>query len=825
VGLLGRGGMGEVYRADDLKLGQSVALKFIARSMPQTGPVLARFNQEVRLARQVTHPNVCRVFDIIETEGRPFIAMEYIDGEDLSSLLRRIGRLPSDKALEVARQLLAGLAAIHEQGAVHCDLKPANVMLDGRGRVRITDFGLADLTGKDGQGAGTPAYMAPEQIANQALTPRSDIYSLGLVLYEIFTGKQAFAPTRIGERQHPSDDWPTPPSQIVKDLDPHIEQVIVRCLEKDPLKRPASAQQLARALPGGDPLTAALEAGETPSPEMLVAADDNGLLSGSAAFMFICLTVIFIGMTFFLARYGSEVGLAHLEVSPEELEVRARDIVRHLGYSDHPQDSSSWLERDDEYLAYQAFHEPSTRWYRFLETDAFGPITLWYRQSPRLLIPLNGDYFVKKTDPPLDVSGMVSVRVTSQGRLLDLLAIPSRMGETTGTVAKFGWQSLFEAAGFNESRFAVAVPKQLPPVPFDERSEWDGRSDSGTPIHITAAALNGKPVYFEVAGPWSHTTEKGIAPLENPFAGSVTNAETFFVNSVTVLIVLSVFITGAIFARRNIRVGRGDRKGAFQLSALTFLLTLLLWIFRGHFVLDISSTYLMLSRTLGEALLLGSLVWLSYMALEPNVRRLWPRCLISWARLSSSKFRDPLVARDVLAGSMIGALVGALNYVETFLPYCFNIRGITPSQVSLELLSDPRHFSGALVSALQQAVLRALLFPTLLFLTRLVVRRNWLAITVTAVVLIASSLTPGNVLVDLPITDAQMALLIFVLMRFGLIALFIASFLNLLIAIAPITLRISDWYAGRSILIFLLILTIALYGFRTSQSRRPLSRN
>src|SRR5437879_5819631 len=192
VGLLGRGGMGEVYRADDLKLGQAVAMKFLANTLPQTAAILTRFSQEVRLARQITHPNVCRVFDINEADGRPFIAMEYIDGEDLSSLLRRIGRLPPDKALEVARQLFAGLAAIHEQGAVHCDLKPANVMLDGRGRVRITDFGLADLTGKDGHGAGTSAYMAPEQLAMQRITPKSDIYSLGLVLYELFTGQQAF---------------------------------------------------------------------------------------------------------------------------------------------------------------------------------------------------------------------------------------------------------------------------------------------------------------------------------------------------------------------------------------------------------------------------------------------------------------------------------------------------------------------------------------------------------------------------------------------------------------------------------------------------------
>src|SRR5271166_5913896 len=172
VSPLGKGGMGEVYRAEDLKLGQTVALKFLPRSVAQTEEALDRFTREVRLARQVSHPNVCRVFDIGEADGRTFLTMEYVDGEDLASLLRRIGRLPADKGLEIARQLCAGLAAAHEHGVVHRDLKPANAMLDGRGRVRITDFGLAGFSGEDGDRAGTPAFMAPEQLAGGEVTPK-----------------------------------------------------------------------------------------------------------------------------------------------------------------------------------------------------------------------------------------------------------------------------------------------------------------------------------------------------------------------------------------------------------------------------------------------------------------------------------------------------------------------------------------------------------------------------------------------------------------------------------------------------------------------------
>ncbi|HVF59314.1 MAG TPA: serine/threonine-protein kinase, partial [Thermoanaerobaculia bacterium] len=191
VALLGRGGMGEVYRADDLRLGQTVALKFLPAELAEGRERLERFYSEVRLARQVSHPNVCRVYDVGEAGGRSFLAMEYVDGEDLASLLRRIGRLPEDKALEVARQLCAGLAAVHDRGLLHRDLKPANVMLDGHGRVRLTDFGLA-AAAAEAQGselAGTPQYMAPEQFAGRGLSPRSDVYALGLVLYELFTGK------------------------------------------------------------------------------------------------------------------------------------------------------------------------------------------------------------------------------------------------------------------------------------------------------------------------------------------------------------------------------------------------------------------------------------------------------------------------------------------------------------------------------------------------------------------------------------------------------------------------------------------------------------
>jgi serine/threonine protein kinase len=166
VSLLGRGAMGEVYRAEDLRLGQSVALKLVAGRVARGDDQVRRFINEVRLARGIAHPNVCRVYDIAEAEGWLYLSMEFVDGETLESLLRRIGRLPGEKALDIARQLCAGLTAAHDRAVLHRDLKPSNIMVDGRGQIRIMDFGLAVATGEStlGELAGTAAYMAPEQL-------------------------------------------------------------------------------------------------------------------------------------------------------------------------------------------------------------------------------------------------------------------------------------------------------------------------------------------------------------------------------------------------------------------------------------------------------------------------------------------------------------------------------------------------------------------------------------------------------------------------------------------------------------------------------------
>jgi tetratricopeptide (TPR) repeat protein/predicted Ser/Thr protein kinase len=237
---LGRGGMGDVWQADDLILGTPVAIKLIHSTRPSARAAILN---EVRLARQVTHPAVCRVFDVGEAEGELFCSMELVRGEDLAKLLRRAGRLPVEKVIDITRQLCAGLAAAHARGVLHRDLKPANVLIDDEGLVRITDFGIAIPRDKTGNHVliGTPGYMAPEQlVAGAALSERTDIYALGVVMYELIAGSHPMTHAGAGGA-------PEPLSTLVP-VDPAIDRLVLRTLSANPDDRPPSAMAVADAL-------------------------------------------------------------------------------------------------------------------------------------------------------------------------------------------------------------------------------------------------------------------------------------------------------------------------------------------------------------------------------------------------------------------------------------------------------------------------------------------------------------------------------------------------------------------------------------------------
>src|SRR5271156_1644683 len=637
IALLGKGGMGEVYRADDLTLGQGVALKFLPDEAARDEGLLERFRNEVRIARRVSHPNVCRVYDVGDVDGQTFFTMEYVDGEDLASLLRRIGRLPPDKALDIARQLCAGLAAAHGKGVLHRDLKPANIMLDGRGQAVIMDFGLAgiadNIRGPEVR-SGTPAYMSPEQLAGTEVTPRSDIYALGLVLYEVFTGKRAFtektAEKTAGVLHGHGDRTPSRPSSVVKDLDPIVEKVILRCLEVEPTARPATALAVAAAMPGGDPLAAALAAGETPSPQMVAAAGETTGLRPRTAVLCLAAAILGLGLVSYCAIKTSGMGKLGLEQSPEVLTQKAKEIVSQLGYTEKQADTAVDFIDGKDFLNYvEENDKPHPRWDEVLSGRP-APLQFSYRQSAQFMMGIDfhdstlTPGMVTEDDPPPILSGMVNLTMDPRGRLTFFQAIPAQVqSENADThVQAVDWNVLFREAGLDATQFKTTEPLWTSLAASDTRAAWTGTwPGTSRPLRVEAAAFEGKPVFFSLIGPW--TRPQRMKP-DRPTTAAQRAGNLFLL-----AMVLSVVGGAALLARRNYIRGRGDRRGAFRLACVLFATLIGVWLCRGHMVPGLEMLF-PFTMAISTALFFSGLIWLLYLSLEPYVRRHWPQALVSW---------------------------------------------------------------------------------------------------------------------------------------------------------------------------------------------------
>jgi serine/threonine-protein kinase len=838
IALLGKGGMGEVYRADDLTLGQAVALKFLPDEAARDEGLLERFRNEVRIARRVSHPNVCRVYDVGDVDGHTFFTMEYVDGEDLASLLRRIGRLPGDKALDIARQLCAGLAAAHGKGVLHRDLKPANIMLDGRGQVVVTDFGLAGLT-DDIRGneirSGTPAYMAPEQLAGKEVSVRSDIYALGLVLYEVFTGKRAFtekSTTPASDRGERTSSRPSPnrPSSVVKDLDPIVEKVILRCLEIEPSARPATVLSVAAALPGGDPLAAALAAGETPSPQMVAAAGESAGLRPRAAV--ICLAAVLLGLALaaYFSIHYSALEKMRLEQTPEVLTQKSREIIARLGYEGRPADSAFNLRYDGDFQDYVEKNDKPPRWDDVLASRP-SLLQYWYRQSPDSMVAsdftdnLLTPGIVTRSDPPTVLSGMINLELDPQGRLTYFQAIPpQKLGEkgekndaaaaVTPPAATFDWSILFTAAGLDPAKFQPAQPTWTSLAASDARMAWTG-SWPGTarPLRVEAAAFQGKPVFFSLIGSW--TKPERVKSTEKKSIGERAG------RIIGLLLLCSLLLGSASLARRNYRQGRGDRAGALRLGTVMFLLEMGLFLCRSHFG-TLGDTVGLSIIAASTALFIAGVTWLMYLALEPWVRRHWPKTIISWSRLLSGGVSDPLVGRDILFGVLLG-VVWILVFQIRYIPMMR--MGASPATFSTDALMGGREALGVWLRQWPQSIQSTLVFFFVLFGLKVLLRKEWIAaIVFVAIFAVPPGLSSTYIAVEMPAQILVYSIAVLIVLRFGFVPLACAIFTINLTAIVPLSADFSAWYMTPSILALLSVMALAGWGFYHSLGGEPLWR-
>ena len=382
------------------------------------------------------------------------------------------------------------------------------------------------------------------------------------MLYEVFTGKKVFEAATLEElvRLHESS---TPPSisSHVKEVDPLVERVILRCLERDPRNRPTSVAQVSAALPGGDPLAAAIAAGETPSPEMVAAAPKEGALRPAVAIA--CLAAFFIelALVMFLSGRLMYHNNLPLEKSPEVLAYQSSNLIKSFGYADSPADVAYGIWEDTAYYAYTRQRESSFEDWKRLETGQPLLYYFWYRQSPRLMPPTSTK--VTLSDPPMDTSGMAKVILDVRGRLVEFYAIPPQV-DTMASTAQPDWSAAFTQAGLDMVNFKQVESVWIPPTYADTRIAWEGAyaDHADIPIRVEAAAYRGRLVYFHIIPPWEKPTrQEEVSGVASRQAAGFILAAVFF----------AVIAASVLLARRNLRLGRGDRKGAFKLAVLRII--------------------------------------------------------------------------------------------------------------------------------------------------------------------------------------------------------------------------------------------------------------
>lgn len=828
VSLLGEGGMGRVYRAEDLRLNLTVALKFMPRLAGLDPLWRRRIEREVKLSRAVSHSNVCRVFDLGEVDGIPFISMEFVEGEDLAVLLRRIGRITTDRAVPIARQICAGLAASHAQGVLHRDLKPSNVMLDAKGRVRITDFGLAVVAGRIEQTempAGTPRYMAPELFVGAAASEQSDIYALGLVLYELFTGAAAFTGKAPAEysRLHRREE-PAVPSSVAPDIDPNVEAVILACLRKDPAERPASVLHVAAGLPGGDLLAAALDAGEIPTRELLAAAAARGTIDRHGMRRIAFASLVLLGVAIALGIGTHPITHSGGAKSPEVLREKARAIAVLAGLTGAPVDSDvRFLSTTEVELFDDAEHRRS----RSLLSSADDAPLFCYRETRTASLPREVDLllFIMPGTEPLRFSpsptGVTTVILDATGRLVYFESHEIAQAEGVNAHAVSDWKSFILASGRDPQTLAPADSSFARISGTDETIAYfsPAAGESIPSARIEVAGTNNRPFYFGVF-------KDSTTPRTASFMSSAARWRS--VKTIRNLVFLVLVAASLPAAWRNRRSG-GDVVGAIRVAGFIFIVRLVGALISIRHLGGGADAIDALARTLASALAEAAIVLLFYLALERQVRRRWPRTLGSWSRLLTGAVRDPFVGRDVLMGCLVGYFWATLVFLDRTLPVWMGWEHRSQLRVdqSLNHLLGPRSAVAGTIESVRSGVYQGMVMLCVLVLaTWLAGRRKWPALLIAWVIsflMYAPAATHPVMawtiyaLVGLPVG-------LFLLLNWGLLSLLAALLVAELLGVFPMTADLGAWYAGYGLWGIATALGLGTWGFiqsRQSTLRTP----
>ena len=603
-------------------------------------------------------------------------------------------------------------------------------------------------------------------------------------------------------------------------LDPAVERAILGCLEKEPRRRPASPLVVAAMLTGSDPLEAALAAGETPSPELVAAAGESTGLRPAFAWGLLGLTLVGLALVPLVGSSFRLLEKVPAGKAPAALEDRARDFIRRVvsgatdtddawglgaewGYTGHIKEKSAALDRWDA-----------------LATGNPPVLQFWYRQSPRPLVSMQPSGKIYWGKPALEISGMSGLQYDMEGRLLKFYAVPPQLEpESASPGPAPDWSALFAEARLDPASFRAVAPRWTPSFYVDARAAWEGawpgRPD--IPVRIEAAAHRGRPAWFEIVWPWSRPERMGA---------SAWPSDKILRQAVFLTLVLLLLGAAGFMARRNLVLGRGDRRGAFRVSLLLTGVGLVAWALGAHNVADWNAQAGLVFRGAGAVILEAAFVWLVYLAVEPYARRLRPWTLVAWTRFLGGGFSDPVVGRDVLAGVAWAVLVYYLNALRYLVPPLFGAAAPEPSYSYLDTLLGAGPLASVALNTASECILFALGSLLLFVLVRTLLRRDALAIAVLAVVLIApSGYSMGeSAWLAVPISILVMVSWILLLLRFGLLAAWVGEFVYEVLFIFPITTDLASWKAGPTLVALPLLALLCVFAFRNTLGGTGLRR-
>jgi hypothetical protein len=452
----------------------------------------------------------------------------------------------------------------------------------------------------------------------------------------------------------------------------------------------------------------------------------------------------------------------------------------------------------------------------------------WYRQSPAYLIPASQGG-VTADDPPLVVPMMARIFLDTKGNLVEFQAVASGAGSSGDSPFSTDWKALFDAAGLDIASFRPINSDWISPVNSEAHATWEGSypDQPSTKIRVRAAAYRDRPVYFRIFGPWTDISDRKVQYTPSGRrAGFQPGAQSRFFFTFSFIVFAVASLMCALLARRNLRIGRGDRRGAFRLALCIFAARLLAWLFQTHHVPALGEMELFYTAV-AWALFYAGVSWLLYIALEPYVRRNWPLRIISWSRLLAGGIRDPLVGRDILLGTLFGTsstLLAAYMYLA--IPR-LGFPPDRPPSVALATLLGAREVFGQILAMQREILTDPLYVLVVLLLLTAALRKEWLAFGAAWLLfsVVGGSLFGVQLAANLAVVSVVVAIYLLVLGRFGLLATIVFQFYTYLLLNCPLTFDFYAWYASGTILALLVAISLAFYAYYISLAGQPVFRS